>query len=94
MDPLTFVHADDEPELPQSRLDADASHSDNDADDQPQSRAASGTRWKPVRVRTNQVTVEGGYIGAPQLVDSLTLTDDSGDSETFFKISKKNTMVC
>ena len=94
MEPLTALCADAEPELPQSRLDADESRSDNDPADQPQSRAASGARWKPVRVRTNQVTVEGGYIGAPQLVDSLTLTDDSGDSETFFKISKKNTMVC
>ena len=78
MDPLTFADADAEAELPQSRLDADESEDDGAAADEPQSRAALGPRWRPVRVRTDQVTVDGGYSIAPHVVDSISITDPHG----------------
>ena len=90
MDPLTFADADAEAELPQSRLDADESEDDGAAADEPQSRAALGPRWRPVRVRTDQVTVDGGYSIAPHVVDSISITDHQGHVESFFKIVKRS----
>ena len=90
MDPLTFADADAEAELPQSRLDADESDDDGAVADEPQSRGAVGPRWRPVRVRTDQVSVDGGYSSAPQIVDSISITDQQGHVETFFKIVKRS----
>ena len=90
MDPLTFADADAEAELPQSRLDADESDDDGAVADEPQSRGAVGPRWRPVRVRTDQVSVDGGYSSAPQIVDSISITDHHGHVETFFKIVKRS----
>ena len=90
MDQLTFADADAEAELPQSRLDADGSEDDGAAADEPQSRAALGPRWRPVRVRTDQVSVDGGYSVAPHVVDSISITDHHGHVETFFKIVKRS----
>ena len=90
MDPLTFADVDAEAELPQSRLDADESDDDGAVADEPQSRGAVGPRWRPVRVRTDQVSVDGGYSSAPQIVDSISITDHQGHVETFFKIVKRS----
>ena len=87
MEPLTCADANDEADHPQSRPNADGSHADS-ADVPPQSHADSGPRWRPVRVRVDQVSVEGGYSTLPHIVESITLCDPEKGSETFIKICK------
>ena len=88
MDEPLLADADAESEPPQSRPNADDSQPD--VVDPPQSRSALRPRWRPVRIRTDQVSVDGGYSSAPHIVESITIADSAelGGTDTFIKVCK------
>ena len=88
MDELCNADADAESELPQSRPKDDDPQPD--AIDPPQSRSARRARWTPVRIRTDLVSVDGGYSSAPHMVESITIADSAelGGTDRFIKVCK------
>jgi hypothetical protein len=55
----------------------------------PQSRTKSGSRWKPIRIRNDQVSIDGGYSNTSFVVDSLQICELNHDPETFVKVTKQ-----
>ena len=90
MEALAFIEADVEPEPPQSWSPADDTQVDDAAEPPPQSRPADGPRWRPVQIRTDQVSVAGGYCAEAHIVESITLTDGDGKAESFVKTCKNS----